>query len=84
METKTFDRETPTGEFLRENWEPILRRSASNVARHALRVRRCEQTLAFINRAAIAVGVFLIVQFPFAWLAFSRIERASAECLAAL
>ena len=76
--------ETPEEAFLREHWPAIARRGAAIAAERAFAARRWEARLALANRIAIAVGVFLIAQFPLACAAFAAIERSALEYCAAL
>ena len=65
--------------FLDENWELIARRSAASTSRRALANQLWRRRLAYVNKAALAVGVFLIAQFPFACYAFGKLQQTALE-----
>ena len=69
-------------EFLLENWNAIARRSASTTTRRLLAARAWERRLAYVNRVALAVWAFLIVQFPLLCYAFQALEESALELCA--
>ena len=70
-----------TEEALRDRWETIVRRSASATVRRAERQAAVERFCGVANRCALAVGLLLIVEFPFACAALESVrESTTAYC----
>ena len=62
-------------DFLAENWEAILQRSAERATRRAVVERRWRERLNAINRATLATGAYLVVQFPVAAFYLQTLQR---------
>ncbi len=75
MTTKTTA--NPIDDYLRENWNAIAGRCASTTTRRVLAAQKWERRLAYVNRAALAVGVALLVQFPIACYALDKIGESA-------
>lgn len=70
--------------FILSNWETALARSAQETSLRVARARRWENGLETVRDAALIVGTFLIVQFPFACVALEAIKRNALEYCALL
>ncbi len=67
-----------TEDALRDRWETIVRRSASATVRRAERQAAVERFCGVANRCALAVGLLLIVEFPFACAALESMRESTA------
>lgn len=80
MDKRNLNSETKNS-FLRDRWETIVRRSASATVRRVERKAAVERFCGVANRCALAVGLFLVVKFPFDCAALEATARsASAYC----
>ena len=73
-----------TEEALRDRWETIVRRSAAATVRRAERQAAVERFCAVANRCALAVGLLLVVEFPFACAALESMRESTAAYCEAL
>lgn len=70
-----------TEDALRDRWETIVRRSASATVRRVERQAAVERFCGVANRCALAVGLLLVVEFPFACAALTSMrESTEAYC----
>ena len=69
---------------LARDWDALLARSASAAADRFLAEKRWEKRLRTVRYAALAVGAFLVVQFPIACYALGSLEETAAAYCAAL
>ncbi len=67
-----------TEDALRDRWETVVRRSAAATVRRVERQAAVERFCGVANRCALAVGLLLVVEFPFACAALDSM-RASTE-----
>ncbi len=68
-------------EALRERWETVVRRSAAATVRRVERQAAVERFCGLANRCALAVGLFLVVEFPFVCAALEAMrESTEAYC----
>lgn len=70
--------------LLSDNWERMLSASAASIAARGAAAKRWEDRLATVRYAAIVVGAFLLIQFPFACYALESMESATAEYCASI
>ena len=74
-------RNETTEDALRDRWETIVRRSAAATVRRVERQAAVERFCGVANRCALAVGLLLIVEFPFACAALASMrESTEAYC----
>ena len=69
---------------LRDRWETVVRRSASATVRRAERQAAVERFCGVANRCALAVGLLLVVEFPFVCAALESTRESTAAYCAAL
>lgn len=80
MNERNLDDETKNN-LLRDRWETIVRRSAAATVRRVERKAAVERFCGVANRCALAVGLFLVVKFPFDCAVLEATARsASAYC----
>ncbi|MBQ7029923.1 MAG: hypothetical protein IJN32_06730 [Thermoguttaceae bacterium] len=75
-----------TEDALRDRWETVVRRSAAATVRRAERQAAVERFCGVANRCALAVGLLLVVEFPFVCAALETTRASTAaycEMLAA-
>jgi hypothetical protein len=70
-----------TEDALSDRWETIVRRSAAATVRRAERQAAVERFCGVANRCALAVGLLLVVEFPFVCAALETMrEPTTAYC----
>jgi len=67
-----------------EEWDRIWRRAVERTTKRAALEWRWERRLQTVNRAALIVGVYLIVQFPVLCVGFGMLERVALQLCAAM
>lgn len=83
MNERKQTNETPE-DALRDRWETVVRRSAAATVRRAERQAAVERFCGVANRCALAVGLLLVVEFPFACAALESMRESTAAYCAAL
>lgn len=77
-------RNRATEDALRDRWETVVRRSAAATVRRAERQAAVERFCGVANRCALAVGLLLVVEFPFVCAALESTRESTAAYCAAL
>ena len=83
MNERKRTNETPE-DALRDRWETVVLRSASATVRRAARQAAVERFCGVANRCALAVGLLLVVEFPFACAALESMRESTAAYCDAL
>jgi len=78
------NKENPLDDFSQEEWDRIWRRAIERTTKRAEFEWRWERRLQTVNRAAIIVGVYLIMQFPVLCVGFGMLERSALQFCASL